>query len=158
MERVLGRRPPFHTPVYVLTHHVRKPQEMEGGTTFQFITDGIESALEQAKDASGGKDVSLGGGANVIQQYLAARLLDEIEISRPGPLGNGERLFDNLSDDLPELEQVDAVKRQPWHTSDTGYSISPRCVNRRSVRQPRTSSGRRRETPPRRRSCRRYAR
>jgi dihydrofolate reductase len=83
---------------------------MEGGTTFHYITDGIESALEQAKDTSGGKDVSLAGGANVIQQYLAARLLDEIEISLvPILLGNGERLFVHLGDDLPELQQVDAV-------------------------------------------------
>jgi dihydrofolate reductase len=106
-----GEDPPFHTPVYVVTHHVREPQEMEGGTTFHFIPDGIESALEQAKDASGGKDVSLAGGANVIQQYLAARLLDEIEISLvPVLLGNGERLFDNLGDELPAIEQVDAVE------------------------------------------------
>jgi dihydrofolate reductase len=106
-----GEDPPYHTPVYVLTHHAREPQEMEGGTTFHFVTDGIESALEQAKKASGGKDVSLAGGANVIQQYLAARLLDEIEISLvPILFGNGERLFDNLGDDLPELEQVDAVE------------------------------------------------
>jgi dihydrofolate reductase len=106
-----GEDPPYHTPVYVLTHHAREPQEMEGGTTFHFVTDGIESALEQAKEASGGKDVSLGGGANVIQQYLAARLLEEIEISLvPILLGNGERLFDNLGDDLPELEQVDTVE------------------------------------------------
>jgi dihydrofolate reductase len=84
---------------------------MEGGTTFHFVTDGIESALERANDASGGKDVSLAGGARVIQQYLAARLLDEIEISLvPILLGNGERLFDNLGADLPELEQVDAVE------------------------------------------------
>ena len=103
---------PTTTPVYVLTHHAREPQEMEGGTTFHFVTDGIESALEQAKEASRGKDVSLAGGANVIQQCLAARLLDEIEISLvPILLGKGERLFDNLGDDdLPELAQVDAVE------------------------------------------------
>jgi dihydrofolate reductase len=106
-----GDEPPYHAPVYVLTHHAREPQEMKGGTTFHFVTDGIESALEQAKEAAGGKDVSLGGGANVIQQYLEARLLDEIEISLvPILLGNGERLFDNLGDDPPELEQVDAVE------------------------------------------------
>jgi dihydrofolate reductase len=106
-----GDEPPYHAPVYVLTHHAREPQEMTGGTTFHFVTDGIESALEQAKEASGGKDVSLGGGANVIQQYLEARLLDEIEISLvPILLGNGERLFDNLGDDPPELEQVDVVE------------------------------------------------
>jgi dihydrofolate reductase len=106
-----GDEPPYHAPVYVLTHHAREPQEMKGGTTFHFVTDGIESALEQAKEASGGKDVSLGGGANVIQQYLEARLLDEIDITVvPILLGNGERLFDNLGDDPPELEQVDVVE------------------------------------------------
>jgi dihydrofolate reductase len=106
-----GDEPPYHAPVYVLTHHAREPQEMKGGTTFHFVTDGIESGLEQAKEASGGKDVSLGGGANVIQQYLEARLLDDIEISLvPILLGNGERLFDNLGDDPPELEQVDVVE------------------------------------------------
>jgi dihydrofolate reductase len=106
-----GDEPPYHAPVYVLTHHAREPQEMKGGTTFHFVTDGIESGLEQAKEASGGKDVSLGGGANVIQQYLEARLLDEIDITVvPILLGNGERLFDNLGDDPPELEQVDVVE------------------------------------------------
>jgi dihydrofolate reductase len=106
-----GEDPPFHTPVYVLTHHAREPQEMEGGTTYSFITDGIEAALEQAKEAAGGKDVSLAGGANVVQQYLAAGLLDELEISLvPILLGNGERLFVDLGNDLPELEQVDAVE------------------------------------------------
>jgi dihydrofolate reductase len=106
-----GEDPPYHTPVYVITHHAREPLEMEGGTTFHFITDGIEPALERAKEASGAKDVSLGGGADVIQQYLSARLLDEIEISLiPILLGRGERLFDNLGDDLPELEQVDAIE------------------------------------------------
>jgi dihydrofolate reductase len=106
-----GEDPPFHTPVYVLTHHGREPQGMEGGTTYYFITDGIDSALEQAKAASGGKDVTLAGGANVIQQYLAARLLDEIDLSVvPILLGSGERLFDNLDDDPPELERVDSVE------------------------------------------------
>jgi dihydrofolate reductase len=106
-----GDEPPYHAPVYVLTHHAREPQEMKGGTTFHFVTDGIESALEQAKEASGGKDVSLGGGANVIQQYLEARLLDEIEISLvPILLGEGERLFENLGEDPTALEQVDAVE------------------------------------------------
>jgi dihydrofolate reductase len=106
-----GDEPPYHAPVYVLTHHAREPQEMKGGTTLHFVTDGIEFALEQAKEASGGKDVSLGGGANVIQQYLEARLLDEIEISLvPILLGEGERLFENLGEDPTALEQVDAVE------------------------------------------------
>jgi DNA polymerase-4 len=93
-----GDDPPFHTPVFVLTHHARGPLEKQGGTTFTFVTDGIESALEQAKAAAGGKDVWLGGGANVIQQYLAAGLVDELEINiAPVVLGSGTRLFDNLA-------------------------------------------------------------
>src|ERR671917_234087 len=75
-----GDNPPFHTPVFVLTHHEREPLEMEGGTTFHFVTDGIESALEQATDAAGGKDVALWGGGSVVSQYLAAGLLDELEV------------------------------------------------------------------------------
>ena len=105
-----GDEPPFHHPVFVLTHHPREPLEMEGGTTFHFVTDGIESALEQARDAAGGQDVSLGGGAATIQQYLAAGLVDEIVISiAPVLLGGGTRLFDNLGDPSPKLEQVEAV-------------------------------------------------
>src|SRR6266545_4711834 len=87
-----GDNPPFHTPVFVLTHHPRGPLEMEGGTTFIFVTDGIGSALEQAKQAAGGQDVLLGGGANVVQQYLAAGLVDEFELHVvPVLLGDGER-------------------------------------------------------------------
>jgi len=82
---------------------------MEGGTTFYFVTDGIESALEQARAAAGDKDVSLGGGAGAVQQYLAAGLLEEILVSIvPLMLGSGARLFDNLSDATPKLEQVEA--------------------------------------------------
>ena len=77
-----GDDPPFHHPVFVLTHHEREPLEKEGGTSFTFVTDGIESALEQAKEAAGGKDVSLGGGAEVAQQYLAAGLIDETAAQR----------------------------------------------------------------------------
>jgi dihydrofolate reductase len=105
-----GDDPPFHHPVFVLTHHPREPVQMEGGTTFHFVTDGIESALDQAQAAAGGKGVSLGGGASVAQQYLAAGLLDEMVISvRPMFLGAGARLFDNLGDAAPKLEQVEAV-------------------------------------------------
>jgi dihydrofolate reductase len=106
-----GDDPPYHHPVYVLTHHARDPLEMEGGTTFFFVTDGIEAALEKAKQAAAGNDVSLGGGANVVQQYLAAGLIDEMEISVvPILLGAGARLFDNLSDARPKLEQVRAIE------------------------------------------------
>jgi dihydrofolate reductase len=106
-----GEDPPFHHPVFVLTHHPREPLELEGGTTFHFVTDGIESALEQARSAAARDQfVSLGGGASVAQQYLAAGLLDEIVISLvPVILGAGERLFDNLGDPGPKLEQVEAV-------------------------------------------------
>ena len=106
-----GDDPPYHSPVFVLTHHAREPVEMKGGTTFHFVTDGIESALEQARAAAGEKDVSLGGGADAVQQYLAAGLLDEILVSIvPVLLGSGARLFDNLGDPRPTLEQVEAIE------------------------------------------------
>jgi len=105
-----GVNPPFHHPVFVLTHHKREPLELEGGTTFTFVTKGIESALEQARRAAGGKDVSLAGGARAGQQYLAADLVDEMEISLvPTLLGSGERLFDGVGDDLHGLELVRTV-------------------------------------------------
>ncbi|MGH3002171.1 MAG: dihydrofolate reductase family protein [Gaiellaceae bacterium] len=105
-----GDDPPFHHPVFVLTHHRREPLELDGGTTFHFVTDGIESALQQARAAAGDKEVSLGGGASVAQQYLAAGLLDELVVSVvPILLGSGARLFANLSDAAPKLEQVEAV-------------------------------------------------
>jgi dihydrofolate reductase len=106
-----GENPPFHRPVFVLTHHPRRPLELEGGTTFTFVTDGIQSALEQARRAAGGNDVALAGGADVAQQYLAAGLIDEIEIHVvPVLLGDGARLFDNLGGATVELEQVRAVE------------------------------------------------
>jgi dihydrofolate reductase len=105
-----GDDPPFHVPVFVLTHHERDPLPLEGGTTFTFVTDGIESALEQARRAAGVKDVVIGGGAGVIRQYLAAGLVDELSISlAPVLLGGGERLLDGLGDSAIELEQVDAI-------------------------------------------------
>ena len=92
-----GDDPPYHAPTYVLTHHAHDPIEMEGGTTFHFVTDGIETALERAFAAAGGKDVSLGGGAETAQQYLRAGLIDELEIHVvPLILGGGARLFENL--------------------------------------------------------------
>lgn len=105
-----GTNPPFHHPVFVLTHHKRKPLVVEGGTTFTFVTNGIEAALEQARQAAGGKDVSLAGGARAAQQYLAAGLVDEMQISLvPTLLGNGERLFDGVGDNLHGLELVRTV-------------------------------------------------
>jgi dihydrofolate reductase len=101
-----GDEPPFHTAVFVLTHHPRDPLEMEGGTTFFFITDGIESALKQAKAAAGARDVKIGGGANVAQQYLAAGLVDEMDLHVvPLLLGGGARLLDNVGADV-KLELI----------------------------------------------------
>ena len=105
-----GENPPFHHPVFVLTHHPRAPLKMKEGTTFTFVTDGIESALDQARRAAAGQDVSLGGGAKAAQQYLAAGLVDEMEINlTPKLLGGGERLFDGLGSDLRGLELVRVV-------------------------------------------------
>ena len=92
-----GDEPPYHHPVFVLTHHQHPPIEMQGGTTFYFVDDGIESALEQAFAAADGDDVRLGGGASTVQQYLRAGLVDELHlVVVPVLLGSGERLFDNL--------------------------------------------------------------
>jgi dihydrofolate reductase len=101
-----GDDPPFRHPVFVLTHHEREPVTKRGGTTFTFVTDGIESALEQARAAAGDKDVQVGGGASVAQQYLKARLLDEIQLHvAPVLLGGGVRLFENhLGGRPPTLE------------------------------------------------------
>jgi dihydrofolate reductase len=97
-----GDTPPYHTPVFVLTHHPREPLMMAGGTTFHFVTDGIESALHRAFDAANGKDVRLGGGVATIQQYLRARLVDEMHLAIvPVLLGSGERLLGDM--DLPAL-------------------------------------------------------
>ena len=92
-----GEEPPYHVPVFVLTHHARKPLRMKGGTEFFFVTDGIESALRQAKAAAGGKDVRVGGGAATIRQYLRAKLIDELHLAlRPVLMGAGEPLFSGL--------------------------------------------------------------
>lgn len=104
-----GDDPPFRHPVFVLTHHEREPLEKEGGTSFTFVTDGIESALAQATEAAGGKDVALGGGAEVAQQYLAAGLIDELLLNVvPVLLGGGTRLFDGPVG--ASLEQVEAIE------------------------------------------------
>jgi dihydrofolate reductase len=97
-----GDNPPYHVPVFVLTHHPRKSIEMQGGTTFRFVTDGIDEALMMAKDAAGAKDVRIGGGAATVRQYLQARLVDEIHLAvSPVLLGSGEHLLSGL--DLPAL-------------------------------------------------------
>ena len=92
-----GDNPPYHVPVFVLTHHARSPIEMKGGTTFHFVTGGIREALERARKAAGAKDVRIGGGANTIQQYLRESLIDELHIAiSPVLLGRGERLFEGV--------------------------------------------------------------
>jgi dihydrofolate reductase len=97
-----GDNPPYHTPVFVLTHHARPPLMMEGGTTFHFVTDGLESARQKAKEAAKGKDVRIGGGVSVIRQYLVAGQIDEMHLAvSPVLLGEGEHLFSGIN--LPQL-------------------------------------------------------
>ena len=104
-----GENPPFHKPVFVLTHHPREPLVL-ADTTFTFVTDGIEAALEQARAAAGDKDVYIGGGADVINQYLAAGLVDELELHvTPILLGGGARLFEGVGRDL-QLEELRAIE------------------------------------------------
>jgi len=92
-----GDNPPYHAPVFVLTHHSREPLTMAGGTTFTFVTDGIESALERARKAAGDRDVAIAGGAATVNRYLAAGLIDELRTHiAPVTLGAGERLFDGV--------------------------------------------------------------
>ena len=97
-----GEEPPYHVPVFVVTHHARPPLEMKGGTTFYFVTDGAEAALKQAKAAAGGKDVRIGGGVSTIRQYLLSGAIDEMHLAvSPVLLGDGENLFAGI--DLPGL-------------------------------------------------------
>ena len=97
-----GEEPPYHTPVFVLTHHPRPPLRMAGGTEFWFVTEGIDAALQRAKDAAGNRDIRLGGGVSTIQQYLRATLIDELHLAiRPVVLGTGEALWTGI--DLPSL-------------------------------------------------------
>jgi dihydrofolate reductase len=106
-----GDEPPFHVPVFVLTRHARETVTMEGGTTFTFVTEGIEAALEEARAAAEDKDVFVGGGASVVQQYLAAGLLDELQINiAPVLLGAGTRLFDAPRGPGPALEIIRVVE------------------------------------------------
>jgi dihydrofolate reductase len=106
-----GDEPPFHHPVFVLTHHPRRRETKQGGTTFTFVTDGIEAALEQARAAAGELDVMVAGGANAIQQYLRAGLLDELQIHvAPVLLGDGVRLFDGIGAEVPKLEPRGAIE------------------------------------------------
>jgi dihydrofolate reductase len=119
-----GDNPPFHHPVFVLTHHSHPPVRMEAGTTFNFVTDGIEAALEQARAAAAGIDIRLGGGAATIQQYLRAGLIDEMHVAIvPILLGGGERVFDNLDGGPDGYECVELVS-------------SPSVVHARFARSP----------------------
>lgn len=102
-----GEDPPFHSPVFVLTHHPREPQPMKGGTTFHFVTDGIEAALDRAREAAGDGEIAIQGGARTINQYLAAGLVDELRLHIvPFTLGAGSRLFDGVPS--LSLEQISA--------------------------------------------------
>lgn len=105
-----GDEPPYHHQVFVLTHHPREPVPMAGGTTFNFVTDGTESALDRAFEAAGGKDVRLGGGVATIQEYMRAGLLDELHVAVvPILLGSGERLFDGLGTAVDRYESFEHV-------------------------------------------------
>jgi dihydrofolate reductase len=106
-----GDDPPFHVPVYVVTHHAREPLAMRAGTTFHFVTDGVESAVAQAKEAAGDSDVAIAGGANVIQQCLRAGLVDQMELNVvPVLLHDGERLLDKLDGAGIELEPTRVIE------------------------------------------------
>jgi dihydrofolate reductase len=120
-----GDDPPFHHPVFVLTHHPREPLAMQGGTSFTFVTDGIESALEQARAAADGKDVAIGGGGSVASQYLKAGLLDELRIHLvPILLGDGVRMFeDHLATRPAELECTRIVE-SPTGVTHLTYRVA----------------------------------
>jgi len=117
-----GDDPPFHAPVFVLTHHPRDPQPMDGGTTFHFVTDGIESALARAREAAGDGDVSVQGGATTINQYLAAGLIDELRLHiAPFTLGAGTRLFDGV----PSLNLEQVGSRTASLVTHVTYRVLP---------------------------------
>ncbi|MFF8875381.1 dihydrofolate reductase family protein [Streptomyces massasporeus] len=116
-----GGDPPFHAPVFVLTHHAREPQPMDGGTTYHFVTDGIESALDRARTAAGGGDVTVLGGATTINQYLAAGLIQELRLHiAPLTLGAGTRLFEGV----PPLELEQLTSRAASRVTHVTYRVS----------------------------------
>ena len=142
-----GEEPPFHKPVFVLTHHEREPLIL-ADTTFTFVTDGIESALERAREAAGDKDVFIGGGADVINQYLAAGLVDELELHvAPILLGGGARLFDGVGPKLKleELRAIEApgVAHLKWGAGDGSDECTDRHRDDRRQRSEDVRSGRR---------------
>jgi dihydrofolate reductase len=106
-----GENPTFHMPIFVLSHETREPITKQGGTTYYFVTEGIESAIQQAEEAAGGKDIMMLGGANAAQQYLKAGLLDEIHLHLvPVLLGEGIRLFENIGTKHMELEKISVIE------------------------------------------------
>jgi dihydrofolate reductase len=114
--------PPFRAPVFVLTHHAREPWVRQGGTTFTFVTDGIESAVGQAKEAAGDEDVRIAGGANAIQQAIEAGLVDELQIHlAPVLLGGGIRLFDRIDPKHAELEIMRVIESP--NVTHLGYRV-----------------------------------
>jgi len=125
-----GDEPPYHVPVFVLTHHARAPITMKGGTVFHFVTDGIHSALDQARDAAGGRDVRLGGGVSTVRQYLRAGLIDELNLAiSPVLLGTGEHLLNGI--DLRALgyeciDHVPGTRRRARHSPQTSVMQLPR--------------------------------
>jgi len=109
-----GEDPPYHAPVFVLTHYPRSSLEMQGGTTFHFVTDGIDAAIDRARAAAGDRDVDIAGGASTVRQAFASAAIDELTLDiAPVLLGSGERLFDGVAD--PGLEPVEVV-HSPWAT------------------------------------------
>ena len=118
-----GDEPPYHCPVFVLTHFPREPIAMEGGTTFHFVTDGVESAYRQAVDAAGGQSISIAGGASCARQAIAAGIVDEIDLQLGGEiLGGGERLFDGFAPGTPRLELIRVLEAPP-HTVHLRYRV-----------------------------------
>jgi dihydrofolate reductase len=110
-ERSWPEEAPFHKPVFVLTHEQREPWVRPGGTTFFFVNDGPESALRQAREAAGDRDIRIAGGAEVVQQYLKMGVVEELEIAlAPVLFGGGRRLFENLGDPLPQFRSDDVLR------------------------------------------------
>ena len=115
-ERAWPEEAPFHTPVYVLSHEKREPWVRPGGTTFYFVNDGVESALRQARESAGGRDIRIAGGADVIQQYLNMSVIDELEIAQaPVLFSSGRRLFENLHESVSQF-RIDSVLDSPTAT------------------------------------------
>ena len=153
-----GDNPPYHVPVFVVTHHARASVEMQGGTTFHFVTGGIASALEQARAAAGAKDIVLAGGAGLIQQFLAAGHVDEVNVSiAPMLLGSGERLFDRVPPDPARTGPRDRRAERHAHQvsrREPLTAITSRCETTVPARpwSRRRRGHRTRCTPPRPRS------